>query len=646
MDPLRFEQEAPYALTPEELWAFVADTQRLNRSIGLPDAHFKYEARVEGGSQVTGEYRRAGILISRWREHPFSFVRHQRYSVLREYDVGPFVSVHGGAELIPDDGGTRLRVWADITPRHVLGWLAAKLLVGPQSTGRVIDRCRRYEREIAARREKGESEAVPIEAQMSVFSGPPPDVNTDRLDQLISRLVSAGGDPGISKLLRQHLATAPDDNVASMRAFELADLWGTDRRETLATFLWATTVGLLELRWEILCPYCRVPKAAFATLAQMTGEAHCESCSITFDANFDRLVEVRFKPAVAVREAIVGVYCIGGPHNQPHVVAQTELRAGELVDWDLNLEGGEYRLRSPQARGAALIEVEPAGPPANGEAGAQPKGQVQDDGVELAVAAERIAPPLLQVSGERVRLKLQSRLDAPGVLVLEEQSWADTATTAALVSTMAEFRDLFSSEVLAPGLQVAIERLALLFTDLSGSTALYERIGQARAFRLVQDHFTVLDPPIREHNGTIVKTIGDAVMAAFPSAKEAAAAALDMQCRIRQMAIGEEVDPAHFLKVAIHAGACVAVTLNDKLDYFGTAVNIAARAEHEAQGGQIMVTADAWRDPGVEELLTARAGQVQTSEAVLRGITAPVQLYRVTEILCEPAAASDSESTG
>lgn len=623
MEPLHFEASAHYGLAPAQLWTFIADTQRLNRSIGLPSAEFTFEPRADGGSTVTGVYKQFGFFtISRWREHPFEFVRARHYSVLREYDVGPFTRVQGGAELTPDESGTMIRVWADITPRHWLGRLAAQLLVGPQSTSRVLARCRAYEREVLARQGDEGSAARPVvAANMAVYSGPEPEVDERRLDQLTSALIRAGGDENLAGLLRDHLAHAPDDRVASMRAFELADVWGKNRRDTLAAFLRATTVGLLDLRWDVLCPNCRLPKEDVGTLAELSGKVHCDYCQITVDANFDKLVEVRFKPAAAVRDAAVGVYCIGGPQATPHMLAQLELLPDQSVEWELQAPAGIYMVKSPQIAAATLLEID------------EDQG---DDTAKLVFESARIVPPLVKTR-QNLGLRLESQLEVPVLVQLAEQNWADTAATAALVSTMHEFRDLFSSEVLAPGLQVAIERLALLFTDLAGSTAMYERVGQARAFRLVQDHFRVLDGAIRDHHGTMVKTIGDAVMAVFPSTRDAAAAALQMQCGIRELTVAEGVDATRLLKVGIHSGACVAVTLNDKLDYFGTAVNIAARTEHECQGGEITVTAEAWDDEGVIDLIRDGCENVDPHQAVLKGITEPVQLYRVSGIKCPGA---------
>src|SRR5258708_31277009 len=106
-----------------------------------------------------------------------------------------------------------------------------------------------------------------------------------------------------------------------------------------------------------------------------------------------------------------------------------------------------------------------------------------------------------------------------GLVAVEAGPWPDDGATAAIVGTLPEFRDLFASEVLAPGRELTVSSLTFLFTDLSGSTAMYTNLGQARAFRLVMDHFDILSGAIKEHQGAIVKTIGDAVMAGFcPSA--------------------------------------------------------------------------------------------------------------------------------
>lgn len=121
------------------------------------------------------------------------------------------------------------------------------------------------------------------------------------------------------------------------------------------------------------------------------------------------------------------------------------------------------------------------------------------------------------------------------LLLVEQASWTAENASAALVTSLQEFRDLFSTEVLAPGLSLGIRNLAILFTDLKGSTAMYERIGDAPAFARVRDHFAVLTEAISAHEGALVKTIGDAVMAVFCSPAQAVAAACQDRGALRTL---------------------------------------------------------------------------------------------------------------
>ena len=142
---------------------------------------------------------------------------------------------------------------------------------------------------------------------------------------------SAGWTSRLSDLLRRHLAEGARRGRHQDAAFELADRWGLDRRQTLALFLHATTAGLLAMTWDVLCPNCRIGKAEYFNLRDLDTQAHCEACNITFDAQFDRLVEVRFSVAPTLRRVERREFCIGGPMNTPHVVAQASLPPGAVT---------------------------------------------------------------------------------------------------------------------------------------------------------------------------------------------------------------------------------------------------------------------------------------------------------------------------
>lgn len=116
----------------------------------------------------------------------------------------------------------------------------------------------------------------------------------------------------------------------------------------------------------------------------------------------------------------------------------------------------------------------------------------------------------------------------------------------------------------------------------------------------VREHFDLLRKIVTANDGTFIKTIGDAVMAVFTDPVHALGAALEMRRRIERE--NGDRQPPHTLKIGIHQGACFAVNMNDNLDYFGTAVNIAARIQKNSRGGDVIVTREVFEDTSTKRL--------------------------------------------
>ncbi len=178
------------------------------------------------------------------------------------------------------------------------------------------------------------------------------------------------------------------------------------------------------------------------------------------------------------------------------------------------------------------------------------------------------------------------------------------------------FRDLFANEALRPGERISVGSLALLFTDLRGSSRLYREIGDAPAFGRVMDHFDILRRAVSKEDGAIVKTMGDAIMAVFRRPASALRAILQAQ---RELASPPEGRLPLTLKAGLHYGPCIAVTQNDRLDYFGSAVNMASRLEGLSQGGDVVVSGSVHADPEVNELLAPGGFIIESFESPLKG---------------------------
>jgi class 3 adenylate cyclase len=196
-----------------------------------------------------------------------------------------------------------------------------------------------------------------------------------------------------------------------------------------------------------------------------------------------------------------------------------------------------------------------------------------------------------------------------------------------MLLTRQTFRRLFRSERVDDSEGLGVRQVTLLFTDLKGSTALYERLGDLNAYALVRQHFTLIQDAVQTHAGAVVKTIGDAVMAAFFRPEDAVAAALRMLQAIdgfnRQRGATDII-----LKIGAHAGHSIAVTLNENLDYFGQTVNIAARVQALAEAGEICLSETVYTAPGVRDLLSSC--RVSASDASLRGIAGDTRVHHVT----------------
>jgi class 3 adenylate cyclase len=265
------------------------------------------------------------------------------------------------------------------------------------------------------------------------------------------------------------------------------------------------------------------------------------------------------------------------------------------------LEAGRYRLRTLGLAGGQFLIARPDGAQEVTLTAAHEGWSHDEQGVSLAP-----------------KLHFENATDAEQLFVLERMAWSDQASTAAEVTALQTFRDLFSSELLRPGERISVGSLTVLFTDLRDSTSFYREIGDAPAFGRVMDHFAVLREAIAEEDGALVKTVGDAVMAVFRRPASALRAILDAQ---RRLATPPGGAPAFYLKAGMHHGPCIAVTMNDRLDYFGSVVNMAARLERLSSGENVIISDAVRHDPEVEELLSGPENPLvpEPFEAQLKG---------------------------
>ena len=579
------------AASPDDLWPLVADTNRFNKDTGLPPV-----AKVDPQDRLPNARRRLsfskmGVTVA-WEEEPFQWIEPSRFGVVRRYTRGPVAEMRVLAELEARDGqGTDLsyQVWA--RPRNLLGSLAIPIQIGVVSARNFARVFESYAAAAASDRPTYELPAAPVEFAPG---------GQQRLARLSESLLAEDADPQLVQRLASAIEEFDDMAASRIRAYQLADTWDAPRRKVLELCLYATRIGLLEFEWDLLCPLCRGTKARNSSLGGIEPEVHCDTCNIDFDVNFERSVELTFHPNPSIRSIEGGEFCVAGPRVTPHVVMQQLMTPGETREVTPHLEHGRYRLRAFEISGGRFVRVTEAAPQCHHLI---IDGNWSDEEVELGIGSS---------------LNLDNRTGGEQLIVLERLAWTDDATTAAEVTALQRFRDLFAGEALRPGERISVGSLAVLFTDLCGSTRLYNEIGDASAFGLVMNHFDVLMEAIDVEDGAIVKTIGDAVMAVFRRPVSAIRAVVAANERLTGASAGLS---QLRLKAGMHYGPCIAVTLNDRLDYFGSTVNIASRLEHLSEGADLVMSATVHDDPEVREFLddVSQSFAIEPTATTLKG---------------------------
>jgi serine/threonine protein kinase/class 3 adenylate cyclase len=585
-----WELESP----PDRLWPHVSNTERLNRAIGLAAPVFSSEPAPEGGSHRFARISTFGLTVA-WREHPFEWIEARRMGVLREFKNGPFKWFVSVVELQPRrGGGTTLAHRVRVEPRGLLGRTACAIEIG--------FRARKSLERVYRRIDAAVSGKLGPEAWVDAFENPTMLSGSRRrkLDALVARLVERGVDPEVADRLGEYLANAPAQEVARIRPLALARRLSLPGDAVVNACLHGAREGLLVLLWDILCPVCRIPSQVHETLRELRSHGRCEACNLDYELDFANSVEVIFRAHPEVRDTELGVFCIGGPVHSPHVAAQARIQAAERIELDLALGEGSYQLRGPQLPYALDFRVE-----ANAAAGRW----------DLSLSRGATAPVARRLHAGAQLLALTNDYKTEVIVRVERTAPRDDALTAGRAAALALFRELFPSEVLAPGRLISIATVTLLVTELDEIEALYAKVGDARAFALLHEHVRQATEAVTREAGAVVKAVGNGVLAAFAEPAAAVRAALALPA-----AVTAPDGTRLRVRAAVHRGAAMAATINDHLDYFGTTVTAALRLPNAVRGGELALSAAIAADPQVAALLEGRGKRPEVVDVRSSGL--------------------------
>jgi class 3 adenylate cyclase len=582
--------------SPEAIWPLASDTNRFNRDTGQPEIEML--DNVKGTKHLR---MKLPIIRVEWEEEPFEWTYPYSFGILRTYSQGPIAEMRVQVNFDPrPEGGTHVRYQTWMKTGNLFARLAIPFVIGVIARSRFERVLRVYDR-LANRR----GSVIEISRSRGLSTS-----GRASFRALSKTVVEQGTDPSLVARLEEFLERSDELSIQRIRPYALADHWGVNRRTVLEMFLRVTRAGILDMSWDLLCPSCRGTTEGHTNLGDVRGRSHCDTCQIDFTVNFDHNIEVVFRPNPTVRAVeFEAAFCVGSPQLQPHVVMSQSIAPLHSLPVNLKLETGRYALRASNVPGSMSLLADVDG---------MSKSDIRL--TSFGWPPEQGHVSLLST------LNLINATDADETFQLERTAWSDQASTAADVTALQVFRDLFASEVVRPGEEISIGSVTLLFTDLRDSTRLYRKIGDAPAFGRVREHFDILEKAIASEGGGIVKTMGDSVMATFRHPIAALRSVWNAQTQI-----AEYGEPMLWLKVGLHKGPCIVVNLNDRLDYFGSTVNIAARLPGFSQGGELIFTEEVHNDPEIQEFLaqTANPDTLNRFTANVKGFDEPFTMWRL-----------------
>ena len=431
------------------------------------------------------------------------------------------------------------------------------------------------------------------------------DEQNSRLEHNASQLRNIGFKDDLVDKLELYIRHTDDDLLGKIRLLPLVSEWEAEKNDVISLLLHAVDIGLLDLRWDAICPHCQNTRQSFNNLSELQQSSSCEPCMIDFNLTGSNALEVAFQVNAAIRSIDIRPFCSSAPTHRAHIKLHQEVDANTDKSVLTRLESGRYRMRIKGEMNFDLLDI-----------------GLEDKQNELVWNLSNTGTN--HQVGNFPLIRLENETNKAQTFVLESSSDDQCALRPIDLFNFPTFRRLFPAEAIAEGMPLEIGTQHILFTDIVGSTAFYNDVGDTMAFIEVRKHFSKMFQLVENQNGTVVKTVGDAVMAAFQTPKDAFLSAEQIQLYFRPNS--EETKLR--LRITIHSGHCMAVNGDTGIDYFGTTVNLAAKLQSIAEAGQVAITENVYKDPALGEYLSSLDYEKEELDFALKEEESTVSVVR------------------
>lgn len=557
--------------SPDRIWPFVCDTNRINKFVQNVPVKYKEEKGLLIGEQ--GE----GVQKLEWIEYPWEWIYDKWLSRLRKYTLGPVnYNLIGAFIEKKEEGGSTLYIY-----------LGTIIKFKEQE-----DYFKKYYETLGERYRmyfKNLEETLDKDPHEKITHVMKQDIKVMR-----DKLIELNFDMALVDKLIDFVITADDSELNRIQILKLAEQWNVDQTKLLIVSLYAVKLGLLTMSWDVICPHCRGVRTEVPFLSQIPKDGHCDICEIDFENNTEDSIEVVFHVHPSFREVGKIFYCAAEPSHKPHIKIQKKVVHQDHIE--AVLPNHDYHSRAI--------------------------GGVDHEKYRVTIDKKPLNDHEMACSIDLVNPDQESH-----IYVVEDDPYKPKyfLRPADLFATQS-FRELFADEKLPTDLNMEIGEQTVMFIDTANSGKFYEKYGDAKAFNVIKAFYVNLADRIKTIGGAIVKTMGDGALIHFHSPIEALIAA----CEIRDFANRFQNTTDFKVKITLNTGRCLAVNYNSQIDLFGQAVNLAIRMQMGAMPGDILIPKELYEKEEIKKYISDNKLKVSTLVIVHYSLTKPLDAIKLT----------------
>lgn len=437
------------------------------------------------------------------------------------------------------------------------------------------------------------------------------------------------------------------DDLIRINPIFISNKFQMNEKEVTNIFIEASRAGIFDLSWSLICPTCGAILIQNESINELNRDSHyCTICELDVPVRLDDYVEVVFKftPGIISSKVDLSQYQHENfssffsrsfvrsksleNYSKNNLLDFTFISAGEIRKFKTTVvKGSLYRLigininktyyikaSSSTNKKIPIIDITDNG---------FPEGELNIYPGELEIEVKNCSSEAVGLSFVKTEPELLSNI------LKNDPPYFKPFLSGKVLLNNNTFRQLYKIEELSANLKLNLRSLTLLFTDLKGSTEMYDKIGDIAAYNLIQQHFQVLENIVDKYNGAVIKTMGDAIMAAFSTPEDGLLASIDMLTDIKSVNI-KDINSL-CLKIGLHEGHALVINRDNKLDYFGQNVNIAARIQGIAGPDELFISQRVFDFKSIKKALYDRKKSIKIykRETRLKGVGETQTVYKV-----------------